>query len=111
MFGSVAEVKLHKKGGYGFVKFDLHESAVKAIVHGHSEELHGRVRIVLCTFCIVSQVKGISIISILRQNSDFHCQVLKCAWGKSAASSGHASALLAPGANQLRLASALQVHD
>ena len=60
-FGPVAEIKLHKKGGYGFVKYELHDSAVKAIAKGHVKEaLHGRV--------------------------------LKCAWGKSAASSNQASA-------------------
>ena len=43
-FGAVAEVKLHKKGGYGFVKFGTHDSAVKAIVKGQNQELQGRVR-------------------------------------------------------------------
>lgn len=42
-YGPVAEVKLHKKGGYGFVKFDDHDSAVKAIVDMHGKELYGRV--------------------------------------------------------------------
>ena len=43
-FGAVAEVKLHKKGGYGFVKYGTHDSAVKAIVKGQNQELQGRVR-------------------------------------------------------------------
>ncbi len=72
-FGPVVEIKLHKKGGYGFVKFELHDSAVKAIVEGHCRELQGRV--------------------------------LKCAWGKSAASSNNAAAA-APSFN---LANTLQV--
>ena len=38
----MAEVKLHKKGGYGFVKYQAHESAVKAIVGQRGRELHGR---------------------------------------------------------------------
>ena len=42
-FGSVAEIKLHKKGGYGFIKFALHDSAVRAIVQVHHRELQGRV--------------------------------------------------------------------
>jgi len=31
-YGDLAEVKLHKKGGYGFVRFQKHEDAVQAIV-------------------------------------------------------------------------------
>jgi len=45
VYGIIAEVKLHKKGGYGFVKFDQHGSAVKAIVGCHGRQLHGRVSI------------------------------------------------------------------
>ena len=44
VYGPVAEIKLHKKGGYGFVKYELHDSAVKAIVGSHGRPLHGRVR-------------------------------------------------------------------
>mmetsp|Transcript_39058 Transcript_39058/g.86881 ORF Transcript_39058/g.86881 Transcript_39058/m.86881 type:complete len:464 (+) Transcript_39058:198-1589(+) len=43
IFGPIAEVKLHKKGGYGFVKFELHVSAVKAIVDMHGRDFGGRV--------------------------------------------------------------------
>lgn len=43
VYGPVAEVKLHKKGGYGFVKFEHHKSAVKAIVGQHGKDLDGRV--------------------------------------------------------------------
>jgi RNA recognition motif-containing protein len=39
----VVEVKLHKKGGYGFVRFEKHESAVRAIVAIHGQEVGGRV--------------------------------------------------------------------
>ncbi len=42
-YGPVAEMKLHKKGGYGFIKYELHESAVEAIVRNHGKELHGKV--------------------------------------------------------------------
>ncbi len=45
VYGPIAEIKLHKKGGYGFVKYDLHESAVQAIVGSHGRLLHGRVSI------------------------------------------------------------------
>lgn len=48
-YGPVAEVKLHKKGGYGFVKFEHHKSAVKAIVGQHGKELDGRVSVVQLT--------------------------------------------------------------
>ena len=43
VYGPLAEVKVHKKGGYGFVKFEHHRSAVQAIVGSHGRELHGRV--------------------------------------------------------------------
>jgi hypothetical protein len=43
VYGPIAEIKLHKKGGYGFVKYELHESAVQAIVGSHGRLLHGRV--------------------------------------------------------------------
>lgn len=43
VYGPVAEVKLHKNGGYGFVKFEHHKSAVKAIVGQHGKDLDGRV--------------------------------------------------------------------
>jgi nucleolysin TIA-1/TIAR len=43
VYGPLAEVKVHKKGGYGFVKFEQHRSAVQAIVGSHGRELHGRV--------------------------------------------------------------------
>ncbi len=41
--GAVADVKLHKKGNYGFVRFEAHDSAVKAIVAQHSRKLKGRM--------------------------------------------------------------------
>ncbi len=31
-FGPVAEVKLHRKGAYGFVRYENHEDAVRAMV-------------------------------------------------------------------------------
>lgn len=43
VYGPLDEVKVHKKGGYGFVKFEQHRSAVQAIVGSHGRELHGRV--------------------------------------------------------------------
>eukprot|EP00955_Chlamydomonas_euryale_P085436 364100-Chlamydomonas_euryale.AAC.14 len=43
IFGHVAEVKLNKKGGYCFVKFNAHSAAVHAIVSQHGKRLHGRV--------------------------------------------------------------------
>lgn len=43
VYGPVAEVKLHKKGGYGFVRFERHESAVRAIVEQHGRPLYGKV--------------------------------------------------------------------
>lgn len=36
-FGRIIETKLYRKGGYGFVRFDDHESAVQAIC-----DMHGR---------------------------------------------------------------------
>lgn len=42
-FGPIAEVKLHKKGGYGFIRYERHEDAVRAIVETHKETFHGRV--------------------------------------------------------------------
>ncbi|GAX72653.1 hypothetical protein CEUSTIGMA_g109.t1 [Chlamydomonas eustigma] len=43
VYGPISEIKLHKKGGYGFVKYERHVAAVKAIVASHGRELHGRV--------------------------------------------------------------------
>eukprot|EP00798_Chlamydomonas_sp_ICE-L_P024446 gene24446-10046_t len=43
VYGNIAVVKLHKKGGYGFVKFCAHESAVKAIVDLQGKDCQGRV--------------------------------------------------------------------
>jgi hypothetical protein len=42
-FGPVLEVKLHKKGGYGFVRFERHDSAVQCIVDTQGVLLFGRV--------------------------------------------------------------------
>ncbi|KAG1655676.1 hypothetical protein FOA52_011804 [Chlamydomonas sp. UWO 241] len=42
-YGPVAEVKLHKKGGYCFVKYEQHDSAVRAIVGQTTKRLHNRV--------------------------------------------------------------------
>lgn len=41
-FGPVAEVKLHKKGGYGFVRYREHKDAVRAIVETNTKVMHGR---------------------------------------------------------------------
>ncbi|KAG1668434.1 hypothetical protein FOA52_015964 [Chlamydomonas sp. UWO 241] len=41
-YGPVDDIKLHKTGGYGFVKFVLHESAVRAIAEQHARTLHAR---------------------------------------------------------------------
>ncbi len=43
VYGPIVEVKLHKKGGYGFVKYLMHDSAVNAIIGSRGRELHGRV--------------------------------------------------------------------
>ncbi len=53
VYGPVVEVKLHKKGGYGFVKFELHESAVKAIVDKHGKDMSGRVSNSLGAACFL----------------------------------------------------------
>ncbi|GAX72652.1 hypothetical protein CEUSTIGMA_g108.t1 [Chlamydomonas eustigma] len=41
-FGPIFEIKMHKKGGYGFVMYHMHESAVMAIAKGHGHEIHGK---------------------------------------------------------------------
>lgn len=42
-FGDVLEVKLHKKGAYGFVCFAEHADAVKAIIGTHGSMINNRV--------------------------------------------------------------------
>ncbi len=42
-YGPIAEVKLHKKCGYGFVRYEQHQDAVRAIVENHGQVVHGRV--------------------------------------------------------------------
>ncbi len=37
------EIKLHKKGGYGFVRYGTHQDAVKAIAATNSKVMYGRV--------------------------------------------------------------------
>lgn len=41
-FGRILETKLYRKGGYGFVRFDDHESAVQAICDMHGKVLGDR---------------------------------------------------------------------
>ncbi|GBF89891.1 oligouridylate-binding protein-like [Raphidocelis subcapitata] len=41
-FGPVLEVKLHKKGGYGFVRYRDHKDAVRAIVETNTKVMFGR---------------------------------------------------------------------
>ena len=41
-FGPVLEVKCYRKGGYGFVQFERHEDAVRAIVNMNGGILSGR---------------------------------------------------------------------
>ncbi|KAI8463226.1 MAG: hypothetical protein J3K34DRAFT_527152, partial [Monoraphidium minutum] len=41
-FGPVVEVKLHKKGGYGFVRYRDHRDAVRAICDTNTKVIHGR---------------------------------------------------------------------
>eukprot|EP00798_Chlamydomonas_sp_ICE-L_P027254 gene27254-2237_t len=64
VYGYIAEVKLHKKGGYGFVKFCAHESAVKAIFDLQGKDCQGRAIVDL-------------------QGKDCQGRVLKCSWGKN----------------------------
>lgn len=45
-YGEIVEVKLHKKGAYGFVRYAQHADAVKAIVSTHSTTIEGRVGVV-----------------------------------------------------------------
>lgn len=40
--GEIAEVKLYRKGGYGFVRYKRHADAVRAIVEMNGQELGGR---------------------------------------------------------------------
>eukprot|EP00803_Ostreobium_quekettii_P004163 evm.model.scf_1051.1 EVM.evm.TU.scf_1051.1 scf_1051:24967-28749(+) len=54
-FGPVVDVKLHKKGGYGFVRFQKHADAVNAIL----------------------QTRGKTV-----QGKDACWKVMKCHWGK-----------------------------
>ena len=42
MFGVVMEVKIYRKGSYGFVQFERHEDAVRAIVNMNGGNLGGR---------------------------------------------------------------------
>ncbi|KAK9825460.1 hypothetical protein WJX81_004884 [Elliptochloris bilobata] len=42
MFGVVLEVKIYRKGSYGFVQFERHEDAVRAIVNMNGGNLGGR---------------------------------------------------------------------
>ena len=42
MFGVVVEVKIYRKGSYGFVQFERHEDAVRAIVNMNGGNLGGR---------------------------------------------------------------------
>eukprot|EP00887_Chlorella_sp_A99_P001281 scaffold14.g1281.t1 len=42
-FGAIAEVKLYRKGSYGFVRFKSHEDAVRAIVGMNGQVLVGKV--------------------------------------------------------------------
>lgn len=41
-FGPLAEVKLHRKGGFGFVRYKAHEDAVRAIIGMNSAMLAGK---------------------------------------------------------------------
>ncbi|KAI8472361.1 MAG: hypothetical protein J3K34DRAFT_519833 [Monoraphidium minutum] len=41
-FGPVAEIKLHKKGGYGFVRYREHADAVRAIAATNTQSFYGR---------------------------------------------------------------------
>jgi RNA recognition motif-containing protein len=43
-FGKVVFVRVHRKGSYGFVGFQDHWSAVKAIFGMHGKVVHDRVR-------------------------------------------------------------------
>ncbi len=42
MFGPVLEVKIYRKGSYGFVQFERHEDAVRAIVNMNGGMVSGR---------------------------------------------------------------------
>ena len=41
-FGPLAEVKLHRKGGFGFVRYKAHEDAVRAIIGMNGSALAGK---------------------------------------------------------------------
>ena len=41
-FGPIAEVKLYRKGAYGFVRFKMHEDAVRAIISMNGQVGAGR---------------------------------------------------------------------
>lgn len=42
-FGELAELKLHKKGGYGFVRYKRHEDAVQSIISMNCMTLNGKM--------------------------------------------------------------------
>ena len=42
-YGHVVDIKLHKKGGYGFVRYQKHSDAVNAILQTRGQTLTGKV--------------------------------------------------------------------
>lgn len=72
-FGPVVDVKLHKKGGYGFVRFQKHSDAVNAIL-----QTRGKL--------IAGSKTGETATSPGRDGSSVKSfapeQGLKCSWGK-----------------------------
>eukprot|EP00210_Caulerpa_lentillifera_P005277 g5042.t1 len=42
-YGQVVDIKLHKKGGYGFVRYQKHSDAVNAILQTRGQTLTGKV--------------------------------------------------------------------
>ncbi|CAD7701309.1 unnamed protein product [Ostreobium quekettii] len=75
-FGPVVDVKLHKKGGYGFVRFQKHSDAVNAIL----------------------QTRGKTV-----QGKDACWKVMKCHWGKHPDSHADATStrIMLPGLNPM----------
>lgn len=43
-FGPIAELRLHKRAGYGFVRYHSHADAVAAIAGTNKQVVHGKVR-------------------------------------------------------------------
>lgn len=139
-YGEIVEVKLHKKGAYGFVRFSQHSDAVKAIVSTHSILVEGRVSgrapacdsahsiasaVRLCPGLAERCVSHSPYMLCRRSNGRLPLrrtlipflppapQTLKCSWGKASMSpsaSGNQSASQQAAAAGLMMMPGLQGH-